>query len=375
MNIVLVLAIAASMQKTKTHTTKNSKSKIGPLILNQDYATFPAAYNAAVSGDTILVFPGIVNLNQTITKKIILIGPGDFLNPNSTPAGNAQMQAGIGVATISSLTFAAGSDGSVVTGFEGGNVDIRASNITIRRNRDLLVYLCWIQVSYSNLQILENYRVNISYGNINGSTITNLNVSNNLIYGFNTSAGNAYSGSISNNVWAFDNTQSAGAANGGNSTMSNTNGIELGGGSYLFQNNILVSNTSLNANNNSNFFTIGNGGNSVFNYNLALETSTPTNFGVGVGNVITPIANASAIFAAFPLIGSASADARYKLAAGSPASTVGQGGKPIGMYGGTSPYKLSMIPAVPSIYKLSSAQGNNPSGSSITITLSTRGNN
>lgn len=375
MKKLLVLVSAAVMISAFANATIRRVGFFGPLVPNQDYATFGAAYTAATSGDTILVFPGIFNINQTFTKKLIVIGPGDFLNPASTPPGNAAMQASTGVATVNSIVFAAGSDGSVLTGFENGNIDVRASNITIRRNRDILVYIAYAQVTYSNLQILENYRVNISYGNTNGSTLTNLNISNNLIYAFNTTAGNSYSGNISNNVWAFDNTQNAGAANGGSTTMSNTNSIDLGGGSYLFQNNILVSNTSLTANNNSNYFTINNGGNSVFNYNLALETSTPTNFGVGTGNVITPIANAASIFAAFPVLGSSSPDARYKLGASSPAATIGAGGKPIGMYGGTSPYKLSLIPAIPSIYKLSSAQGNNPSGSTITITLSTRGNN
>src|SRR5438477_7751510 len=125
--------------------------------------------------------------------------------------------------------------------------------------------------------------------------------SNNFIYSFNTPPGNSYSGNITNNVWAYDNTQNAGSANGGTTTMSNTSTIELGGGSYLFQNNILVSNTSASANNNNNYFLIVNGGNSVFNYNMALETAVPTNWGTGTGNVITPIANAPSIFAAFPL--------------------------------------------------------------------------
>jgi len=374
MKKVLVLATAAIMLSTFAHATIRRVGFFGPLIPNQDFATFTPAYQAAVSGDTIMIFPGVVNVNVTLAKKITLIGPGEFLNPNNTPPGNANMQASTGIATVATIVFAAGSDGSTVTGFSGGSFDVRTSNITIRRNKDITVFLASTQNTYSNLQILENYRVNITNGNNNNSTITNLNISNNLMYAFYTPIGNSYSGNISYNIWAYDNTLSN-ALDGGGSTMSNANSIELGGGSYLFQNNILCSYASANANNNTNYFYIYNGGNSVFNYNMALETSTPSNFGVGVGNVITPIANAANIFAAFPTLGSSSPDARFKLAAGSPAATVGQGSKPIGMYGGTNPYKPSMIPAVPSIYKLSSAQGNNPSGNSITITLSTRGNN
>jgi hypothetical protein len=347
----------------------------GPFISGEDYSTFAAAYTAAAAGDTILIFPGVPALNQTFTKKLILIGTGDFLDPNSTPKGNANMQAFAGVATVYNLIFSAGSEGSIVMGFEGGTYDVRASNITITRNNNCVVYLAVGAATYSNLQILENYNVNISYGSATASNVTNINVSNNLIYSFNTSPGNTYSGNISNNVWAYDATQSAGNANGGSSTMSYPGNIELGGGAYLLQNNIFVSYTNSSVPSNTNYFTFSNGGNSVFNYNLALQSSTPINWGTGTGNVITSIANASAIFAAFPLIGTTSADARYKLGASSPAATVGSGSTPIGMFAGTNPYKLSMIPAVPTIYKLSSPQGNNPTGSTITINLSTRGNN
>ncbi len=78
---------------------------------------------------------------------------------------------------------------------------------------------------------------------------------------------------------------------------------------------------------------------------------------------------------ALPLIGTTSADARFQLKAGSPALTVGAGSTPIGMFTGSYPYKLSGLPSIPSIYQLSSPQGNNPPGSTIQINLSTKGNN
>lgn len=345
-------------------------------IPGTDYADFNSAYIAATAGDTIYVFPGIVNLSQTISKKLIIIGPGSLLDPAGTPPGNADEQANTGVATVSNITFVTGSEGSVFAGFTGGNFSVEASNITIQRNNNLTVYIALHPVTTTRVQIIQNYRVNISNGNTNGSSVTNLNVSNNFIYSFSTPPGNTYAGLISNNVWAYDYTQNAGNADGGYNTMSSTNnGIELGLGAYLFSNNILVSYTDPNASSNYNYFRFQNGGNTVFNYNLALQSGTPINWGAGTGNVITPIANASAIFQAFPLIGNAGADARYQLGASSPALTIGAGSTPIGMFAGTAPYKLSMIPAIPSVYKLTSPQGNNPSGNTITINVSTRGNN
>lgn len=349
----------------------------GTPVSGTDYSTFALAYTAAAAGDTILMFPS-TTLSGTIAKKLTLIGPGCWLDPNSTPKGNTNLQAFAGTAALSSVTLDPGSDGTVIMGFNGGTVYVRDNNITIKRNRELDILVTFFSPagSINNLQVLQNYRVSIAQYYNNGSSATNMNISNNLISYFSTPAGNTYSGNISNNVWAFDNTQAA-ALNGGNTTLSNTNGIELGGGAYLLQNNIFVSYTNAAAASNNNLFMFNNGGNSIFNYNLGLQSSpnTTINWGVGTGNVITPIGNVANIFTAFPLIGTTSADARYQLKAGSPALTVGAGGTAIGMFTGSYPYKLSGIPTIPTIYTLTSPQGNNPPGNTIQINVSTRGNN
>ncbi|MEO6547847.1 MAG: hypothetical protein ABIN94_07595 [Ferruginibacter sp.] len=348
-------------------------------ITGTDYSTFALAYAAAVTGDTVLMFPN-TSVSGTLSKKLIIIGPGNWLDPNSTPKGNANQQAFPGEASIGSLILAIGSEGTVIQGFRDGNLFVATSDITIQRNRDVIVYIAYTNpaAAITNLQVLQNYRVTISSYFTNASSSTNMNISNNLIDYFSTSMGNTYSGTISNNVWAFDQTQAANAANGGNSTMSGTNPIQLGAGAYLIQNNIFAGYTNAVGASNNNYFYFANTGNSTFNYNLALQAGSgqPQTFGIsGSFNVITPIANAANIFNAFPLIGTSSADARYQLKAGSPALTAGAGGTPIGMYSGNYPYKLSTLPSIPSVYLLSSPQGNNPSGSTIQINVSTKGNN
>ncbi|MEO7768405.1 MAG: hypothetical protein ABIS01_13325, partial [Ferruginibacter sp.] len=273
-----------------------------------------------------------------------------------------------------------GSDGTVIQGFHGGIIYIATSDITILRNRDIAVYIAYTNpaASVSNIQVLQNYNVFIGNYFANTSTVTLLNISNNFIDHFSTALGNTYSGSISNNVWAFDATQNTNNANGGSATLSGTSNIELGGGAYLLQNNIFEGYNNAVAASNNNYFYFNNAANSTFNYNLALQAGSgqPQTWGFGgTGNVITPIANAANIFTAFPLIGSTSADARYQLKVGSPALTTGLGGTPIGMFTGNYPYKLSTIPSIPSVYSLSSPQGNNPPGNTIQINVSTRGNN
>lgn len=350
----------------------------GSPVSGTDYSTFALAYTASVANDTILMFPS-TTLTGTIAKKLTLIGPGNWLDPNATPKGNANLQAFAGIATLSSIVFDAGSDGSVLMGFYGGAVYVKENNITIKRNRELDVYVTYSTpaASITNLQVLQNYRVSINQYYNNASSSTNMNISNNLITYFSTPAGNTYSGNISNNVWAYDGTQSTNSLNGGSSTLSGTNGIELGGGAYLLQNNIFLSYTNAVAGSNYNYFIFSNGGNSIFNYNLALQSGTAINWGTGVGNVITPIANAANVFTAWPLISTTSADARYQLKAGSPALIANRPGSTAdaGMFAGSYPFKLSTIPTIPTIYTLTSPQGNNPPGSTIQINVSTRGNN
>jgi len=348
-------------------------------INGTDYTTFALAYTAASSGDTILMFPN-TTLSGTLAKKLTIFGPGNFLDANTTPKGNANLQAFPGESVISSLTIALGSEGTVIQGFRNGSIYVVADNITIMRNRNINVIIAYTNpaATITNLRVLQNYSVSISNYYSNSSAVTNMTISNNLIDYFSTALGNTYSGILSNNVWAYDATQTANSLNGGASTLSATNSIELGAGAYVLQYNIFASYTNAVAASSNNYFYFSNSGFSTFNYNMALQAGNgqPQSWGVGgTGNTITAIANAANIFNAFPLIGTTSADARYQLKAGSPALTAGPGSTAIGMFTGSYPYKLSTIPTIPTIYTLSSPQGNNPPGGTIQINVSTRGNN
>ena len=115
----------------------------GSPIAGTDYINFAAANAAAVSGDTILMFPA-TTIGGTISKKLIIIGPGNWLDPNDSPAkGNANQQAFAGIATIGNITFNPGSDGSVLSGFYGRTVGILDNNITIARNCEILIYITY----------------------------------------------------------------------------------------------------------------------------------------------------------------------------------------------------------------------------------------
>jgi hypothetical protein len=358
----------------------------GNPVANTDYTTFALAHTAATNNDTILIFPGASAVGD-ITKKLYIFGTGYWLDPNSTPKGNANQQAFASAALGGIIYFKTGSAGSVVAGlnFVGNTIYIGVDNITIRRNRDVTVNLAYnannggTPIIINNLALLENYELTINHSyNIVGFGQNNLNISNNFMESFNlNTTNNSYNGSISNNVWVYDATAAAGGANGGSATLSTATDLYLGNGAFLFANNILVSYTNANAASNYNYFNFFGGGNTVFNYNVILQSYNAISLGAGTGNVIVPVANVANIFQDFPLIGTNSADARYQLKANSPALQTNRPGATVdaGMYGGSSPYRLSMLPPIPSIYSLSSPQGNNPTGNTIQINVSTKGNN
>ena len=66
-------------------------------------------------------------------------------------------------------------------------------------------------------------------------------------------------------------------------------------------------------------------------------------------------------------------DGEFVLKSGSPAIGAGIGGADMGAYGGSSPFKLAVQPAVPAIYKIQAPAA--PAGNSMNVIFSTRSNN
>ena len=387
----IILLVIAVMAISNVNATIRRVGFFGTPLPGVDYTTFAQAQTAATAGDTVLVYPVAAissQLSGNVDKRLIIIGTGAWLDSTATPKGNSFLQAFTATSPLySSINFRTGSNGSVLMGFDfqGYTAYVGDNNITLRRNINMTVNLAYnpnvagagIVQTINNLQILENYKLTLVSSFNTGFGQTNLNISNNFMNAATLVVGNSYNGNFSNNVWAYDATLSS-ALDGGGTTLSLPQGIDLGNGSFLFQNNILWSYTNATAANNYNYFLFINGNNTVFNYNLALQSNNFASWGLaGTGNIIAPVSNYNSTFQGFPAIGTRSADDRYILTAGSPALAANRPGSTAdaGIYGGNSPYKLSMIPAIPTIYKLSSPQGNNPSGSTIQINLSTRGNN
>lgn len=299
-----------------------------------DFTTIQAAHNAATvaAGDTLHIEPSWVSYGTLVsTKKLIILGPGYYLDLNTN------QQANPATATIESFTLNTGSSGTVISGLTITTTNyISTGNTTISRNNFATcnIYLSR-DYSYSNVIISGNYGINlVGYGGSSGATlITNVLILNNML-GF-VSLNSQYSGVIANNI----------ISNYGCTTYN-----------FTIKNNICT-----------------NGSNSpVFtgNFNTISNNICATSLGLPEGN-----GNQTSVSMTTVFVGATgnSTDGQWQLANGSPAIGAGLSGEDCGMYGGSTPYHLSGLPEIPSIYLLSAPATSN--GNTLPVTISVKTNN
>lgn len=311
----------------------------GTPLANVDYSDLQSAHDAAAAGDTLLIFPGSWNANYS--KKLVTIGYGYFTDTSALGTGaNPGLQNIKGSLSISVSLFAA-AENSVFEGLDGASIypyyNELVNNITIRRCKGLFYFN---DKASNNWQILQCYieQLRFYWG---GGGPTNLTVNNCYVDGIYLSSGSAgiMTGQFNNCI--FNNT-------------------DFGNGAFVVKNSIFI-------------YYRGNDAGSVYQYSLfnTLYGSVPS----GTGNIgVDQTAMESSVFVGYSTQGSYSNDAKWALPAGSPAKGAGQGGADMGMFGGANPYKLSGMPRIPAIYRLT-APSNLTSGNPYTITLSVRSNN
>lgn len=262
----------------------------------------------------------------TITKRVHIIGPGYFLNENPyTPANSAL------ALFKSSIIFEAGSGGSSIKGIsfidynpyprvstEVNNILISGchmpNDIGLRTHiTGIIVQGCYIE----STNLFANTR-NPYY------SVSNAIVNNNIFTrGFRNSAGNLIINQFENNV-----------------LVGNVDVVA----SY-FRSNILASNTA-----------------TVKLVSPHCENNLAFNgqFGTENGNQNV---DETAVF-----VGGTSPDGKYRLKPDSPARGAGYDGIDCGIFGGTSPYRLSGLPNIPVIYDLRVATEGDPvNGLQVTI--------
>lgn len=296
----------------------------------KDFTNLQSAHDGATAGDTLYLVGSPVNYITTkvsVTKKLIIIGPGYFLseNPNTqTNVASAFLNNTAG-GVCEELEFAAGSEGSVLMGVQIiGRLVVSANNILIKRNfirQEVGCNLSHVNINASNVLFVQNY----VDGNLNNTSFAVVNIT----------AGQ--SGIVVANNYLFHNCSGCGA---GVAALSSPPTSSLEVSNNIFVGAINVSNAIVQNNffNTDNFFTASS---SVVRNNIHMNGSLPA----GNGN----INNSSEVLR---FVDTGSTDGRWKLKAGSPGLGAGFGGVDVGIFGGPEPYVLSGIPPIPTIYSL-----------------------
>ena len=326
----LAAALAASAQTTQT-IRRVSLTATGTNI----YATFALAQSAAANNDIIQMEPGTYAFDIILTKPLVVVGPGYFLDLYT---GAAALQANTTPATVANIVFDPGSSGTSVSGLTAGNLYVGTDNVTVQRctitSQLRLNYNSQVgPVAVNNVNIRQNYLGTLDQYT-SGFATTNILVTNNIITNtinlqYNTS------GEFRNNVQPYTPSYSA--------SLNNFNVVNNYFG-YLYATPAFS--------------------NCTVTYNAFRFASAPT-AGNNQNNVVQ-----TNVFPYAP--GATQYDAWFQLKAGTNSLRgAGENGVDIGAFAGNAPYRLGGLPAIPSIYQLS----NSVSGNTLNVNLSTRSNN
>ena len=337
MKKLFLLSVAAIFICSLSFATIRRVGFFGPAVSGVDYSTLQLAHDASATGDTIMMMPGAAT-NCTMTKGLVIIGPGYFLNPSdATYPGNTGLQANSNSTEGGVITFSAGSSNSQIIGCSLAGINFNngaLSGILIKRCRLLQFNAIQFNNNANNItfqQCTSEYVIQFSASVI----ATNLSFLNCIFNGgYNNSFPPGCSGLFNNCIFV-------------------SGSLGLNSGAWQVSN--CISQASLT------------GTNVVFNNNIG----TGTQFPPGNGNQQN-----KSWASIFTLTGSY--DGKYALKVGSPAIGAGINGAAAtdcGIFGGATPYRLSGIPSVPAIYALTSPQGTIPAGNTVQINLSTRSNN
>jgi len=286
----------------------------------------------------------------TLTKPLVLIGAGYFLNENDTT------QALKDASVINHIEFDPGSEGSVLIGFYLTYCRIDVDGITIKRNRIRNVG------SGSNVSAIRIENP--------GSSATI--IAGNYIFVKNTSGSTSAN---SNGIRCFNSCNLVVKNNYFESIISHSNSarrrsIIIYSTSSLNQafiyNNVFLGNTvAYYATFYNNVMIEGDvvGDNNTYEYNIGSGTQYPT------GNGNQQNVDMSTVFVDH----TSGIDNGLLLAPGSPAIAAGMNGTDCGMFGGNTPYVLSGIPPVPSIFEINYT-GVGPASVPIQVNLKAKSN-
>ncbi len=294
-----------------------------------------AGSNLVQAGDTVHLEGSTIDYDGgSLSKKLVIIGPGYFLNENPNTSNNVLP------AILNAISFNAGSSGSQLIGVHigdnTGGVNITVSDILIKRCQ--IDYAVSVLFAISDIKIIQNFFARASTANMistnTGGFPTDFIFDNNIVLGTLVLPVGYTMLECKNNVFAGP-------------AITGSPSLRLYAGS--FQNNILTNPAAT--------VDINGGTNLNVTYNTA-ASATP--FGTASNNVV--VADMTTLF-----VTTGSSDGKYQLKAG---SAPGADGSDRGAFGGaavTSRYTLSGLAPIPVIYDISTSGVATAAGLPVTI--------
>lgn len=301
------------------------------------------------NGDTIHVEQSTASYgNLIMTKKLVLIGPGYFLDKNPKTQVNKSYGATVGAITMD----AASCSGSVLTGLTiNGNVNMGANKLILTRNYliNATVYVGGTGSTDVDSQILaQNYMSSSSKTCIlerpGTGLITNLVISNNYI--------------STDDYYSYSSIILSGRVSAG-LLKNNIINAKINVSNMYILNNIMYSTHTNTCYNSLIEFNLGKTANQ---FQTPYGSNNTTN---SVNNIVN---SAQGFVGGTPV-----SDGSWALQTSSPAKGAGKSGDDMGIFGGPLPYVLSGIPTVPNIYELTIAPVA-AGATSISVTVSAKSN-
>lgn len=327
LSFLCVAALICSISFAKIWRVNNNPGVVANFTTAQAANDAPAV----VDGDTIHIEPSVTSYgNLDPTKRLTWISTGAFLDVHPDKQFS-QNPGKIEVITA----FNAGSSNSVFHVYVNSYFYLNASNIRLDR--------CYI----GGIVYINNFGYGVP--------------SNNIVI-------NCYSGG---NLFIYA---------GGNHIATNN----------IFEGGLYISSTTSSAVITHNVFNAtsvssGDVNNSIVENNIFNKANSPINFincNVGynfsgapnilpAGNNNQNNVDMSTVF----VNNNGETDSAFVLKAGSPAIGAGSGTPAVnlGAFGGSSPFRLALQPAIPAIYKIQAPAA--PAGNTLNVTFSTKSNN
>lgn len=333
--LLLFLAVALVSDAQSYYVVNNQPG------IQADYRTLQGAVDSVPSGSVILLQPAAGDYgNITVSKPVVIYGTGYFLGENNPPYTQPSTTA----ARIRYIRFRQGSSGSMVSGihFTGTKSGTDAS-IMFDTTSNITVSRCYFEnfpgLAQGSIPRFLDFRssANITLQQSFFSTAGSSGWVDNIMYTADANTGIRYL----NNIITGGGRINTFGSTGESTTFINNTIIDCGerlNGNSFYNNIILFTKPH----------TITEGMNGASSNNISNKNIFPNASANQVNVNLTP----DSLFLAGGQAGITSTDGYYKLKTGTVATGYGNDGKDCGAFGGSRPYVLSGIPAVPHVYAL-----------------------